>query len=201
MKTFKEILESESDDKWFRRKFDNMYEKPSDVPDDKKTYSKTLEREFLKLLKPLAEQLEMKILAIEPGWRYSNYVSQKRDDMRIYGSLTLTVEAWKINGKDNQIFMEFISKKDLRKATELIRELQGLGISKFYLQEMGGGREMIVHLTDHILSQSVKNNNVDFDLKWLADFSEQCFYQQGPDWEKFKEKHKGSLANEKFIRK
>ena len=74
MKTFKEILESESDDKWFRRKFDNMYEKPSDVPDDKKTYSKTLEREFLKLLKPLAEQLEMKILAIEPGWRYSNYV-------------------------------------------------------------------------------------------------------------------------------
>jgi hypothetical protein len=193
MKIFSEIV---NENKNWRREYTNLYTKPSQVPEEKKTYSSAVEKELMKRLEPLIKALKLDVKSIHPGWEYLNYTPDK-SRIGIYGTVYMMVEIWVIKrlGKNGEHFVQFLCKEDAEESLKKIQEIQRLGFTDKYMEVKNIGLEK-TNLSE--FDRLIQHKEIDFDWRSVADFSEQCFYEEGPDWEKFKKENRGFFANKKF---
>lgn len=197
MKTFIELLESKSVP---RRVFSHYYRKDREVPEEKKTYPAFVKKEIMNRLKPLIESLELEVHDISPGWNVYIYLDPKENkELAIFAPLRLEVGEWSFRNVSSkkEIVGSFISESD---ANEALKEFKNackfmLRVNHYFEIRKNDGHAYIF-LTD--LKRIAATKNIDFDFGEIDDFCAQWFYEEGPQWDKFKQEHRGHFAAKNF---
>lgn len=192
MKTFVEILENKRT-RAENRVYTNPYGESENVPEEKKDYKETVQKELKRLIDPVIKAYDMNVSKIYPnlwlskgGWGGR----QRRAD----GSMNLKVNSWKlISG--NHVIGQFFTEKD---ALICKKEYEDREIGAATRDNMKVELGDQVGLGLHDLEKLAKKKGINIDIDYIEDFSEQCFYEEGPDWEKFKKNNRGAFASEKF---
>lgn len=185
MKTFRELFESTENE----YVFSSPYRYHHDVPDFKKTYKPAVEKELIRLLRPISDAWNMTIDEIKPYWT-------KTTKSIISGELVVIVKY--VNLMNNgHVIGKFFNSEDAmiaRKPFEDSEIFTTSTASNFKIEKPYSG--LTIDL-DH-LHKLAKKKNIEIDLDEIKAFSQQCFYEEGPLWDAFAKEKRGSLAANKF---
>jgi hypothetical protein len=175
MKTFYQLLE---------REFSNPYLKSDDVPEDRKEYPKIVQVEILKRLEPFFKAAKINPIEVRPAWFWDAYSRPGKS-----GAMRVDIDIYELL-QGNSVTFTFFSIEDAEEAKKFLERTSidpNLSVQK-NKWTLDAGKMLKI----------AKEKNISVDIKAILDFSEQCFYQEGPDWEDFKKKHRGALSGAKF---
>jgi hypothetical protein len=192
MKTFKELFEAK--DVASSRVYAKPYEHSEDVPEDRKEYSKVVQKELLRLLDPIIKAYQIEVRFITPRW-YQTQGGWNGVQSRVVGNLNLQIKTWQVVNS-NHVTGEFFNQEDAEEVAKLYKDKEVRTISHDSIRIEQSNS--FSGLNTYDLGKMAEKKGIKIDMDFIDDFSQQCFYQEGPNWEEFKKKNRGAFASEKF---